>query len=546
MRVTKTNPIPEVEIDQVFFPFYEKDNLMQTLLDDKAFISEDIRKNLKKSIFDDYGYDVYSVFENPENENFVDIDTIYQQRIKDFSNFLINAFTATIQGDFERINSLVTFKESELYKEICEKTPDNLERCKILMDIVGNNNDPDKGKQPLNFGYQGVANQLPQNSSQNGSPRGNDKETQAVGDMNSRIEMVSEFSNAMKDKKQAQDLKNAVTGSRTLDSSEKRQLQEALASMEKEMLSQGSKDAGNIYPRIAQILRGIDWSHFYSLNVGNKNSLINTFKSTKEFESSNLPIDGFRMKKIKRSEQVTRASIFEMAMDDDLFYGKFLNQDLIIKDYLKQRKLSQAFYVLLDVSGSMDGIRSVFSRSVVKELLRRVVKGGAKYFFRAFESRPYELHSATNQEEVEKLDKYFSSVEFNGGGTDIKSAIEVAVNDIKKDKAKFEDIDILVITDGEDSFNLDKKELRGLNMSTFLLNEGWERRFGKFEAEKIKKMTKEQLKNYSSGIKSLVINSDNFEVVNPYEQIKINNALLSNALEVGLGSDEFGRSYYSN
>jgi len=546
MRVTRTNPIPEEEIDKVFFPYYEKDNLLKVLQDDRTFLSKDIRSNLKKSIFDDYGYDVYSLFENPDDKNFVSVDEIYEQRIKDFSNFFINSFGASVQGDFDRINSLANFKDSELYKEICEKTDDNLERCKILMEVIGQNQNQNGGgsnSNSLNFGYQDIANQIQNNNSSGNGGRGN-KQSQNEGDINNKMDLASEFSNALKDPKQAQDLKDALAGSRTLGSGEKDDLGKVIDALKKEMLPNGGKGHGKLFQTITQILKGIDWSHFYAMNIGNKNSAVNTFKSTKEIESSNLPIDGFRMRKIKRSEQVTRASIFEMAMDDDLFYGKFLNQELIVKDYIRQRKISQAFYVLMDVSGSMDGVRKVFARSVVKELLRRVVKEGAKYFFRAFDDRAFELHSATNKEEAEKLDKYLSTVEFDGGGTSIKTAIETAVSDIKKDKAKFEDIDILVLTDGEDSFNLDKEEMKGITLHTFLINEGYDKKFGETTKEKIKKMTKKQLDNFYCGVKSLIVNSDNFEVANPLEQIKLNNALLKSAVDANIKSDEFRHYSY--
>ena len=541
MRLTRTDPIPEVEVDQVFFPFYEKDNLMGVLNNDHTFITEDVRKNIRESIFDDYGYDIYSLFENGEPENFVTLDEIYQQRIKDFSSFSINSFTGTIAGDLERQQSLKAFQESEIYKELIEKTPDSLERCKILMEILGNNKDSQNGNPSLDFGYSQMSQQIPQNSQAPG--RGNPRQgSPQPGNMNTRLEMLSEFSNTVKSKKKAQDLKDALASSRTLTQSEKDKLTKAIEEMERDFVPQGGKGHGDIYQTMAQVLRGIDWSHFYSVNIGNKNSMVNAFNSTKEIESSPLPVDGFRMTKIKRSEQVTRASIADIAIDDDLFFGKFLNQDLMVKDYIRQRKVSQAFYVLVDVSGSMDGIRALFARSTVKELLRRVVSSGAKYFIRAFDNDVFDLHSAVNKQEAEKVDKYLSSISFGGGGTNIQKAVETAVHDIHKDKTKFEDIDILLITDGEDSFRLKKEDMKGITLHTFLLNEGYEKQFGSKEVDKVRKMTKAAFDAYGSNMKYLIANSENFEIINPHNQIKLNNALLGDALELGLASKE-ARTY---
>lgn len=541
MRLTRTNPIPEADIDEVFFPFYEKDNLMKVLENDHTFISEDVRKTIKESVFDDYGYDIYSIFADDDPENFVTLNEIYNQRIKDFSSFMINSFVGTINDDLERQRSLDNFRESELYKEICEKEPDVLQRCKMLMEIIGNNKDSQNSNPPLNFGHQSMASQLPQNQQAPGRGKPGSNSPQP-GDMNSRLDALSEFSNTVKSKKKAKDLKDAIAGSRTLTESEKGKLQKVIEAMEKDFIDHGGKGHGEIYQTMAQVLRGIDWSHFYSVNIGNHNSMVNAFNSTKEIESSPLPVDGFRMTKIKRSEQVTRSAIADIAIDDDLFYGKFLNNDLMVKDYIRQRKVSQAFYVLVDVSGSMDGARAVFARSTVKELLRRVVNSGAKYFIRAFDDEVFDLHSATNKQEAEKVDKYLSGIDFGGGGTNIQLAVETALRDIHKDKTKFEDIDILLITDGEDQFHLKKEEMKGITLHTFLLNEGYDKQFGPKEVEKIRKMTNSQFSAYGSNMKYLIQNSETFEIVNPLNQIKENNALLGDAISVGLTSREL-RAY---
>ncbi len=543
MRLTKTNPIPEEKIDGIFFPYYEKDNLLKALEDETLYISDDVRKNIRKSIFDDYGYDIYSLFTNPDDENFVNLDEIYRERIKDFSSFRIDSFNGTVEGDLERISSLVQFRDSELYQEIAKQSFDNLERCKILMEMIGGGggkNQQNNQGNPLNFGYQGVADQLP---NQGGRPYQSGSRGDKQHSMNDRMNLMSEFANTVKDKKRAKDLKDSIDNSRSISGSEKKNLKDIIDAMAKDFIPQGGRDAGRVFEQLTEVLEGLDWSHFFTMNIGNRSSIVNTFTATKEFESSPLPINGFRMKKIKKSEQITRASIFEMAMDDDVFYGKYLNNDLIIKDYVRQRKLSQAFYVLLDVSGSMEGLRSLFARSVLKELLRRVVQGGAKYFIRPFESSPYDMMSAVNEQEAMKVDNFLSQVNFNGGGTDIKSAIEAAVRDIKKDKTKFEDIDILVITDGEDTFDLNKEELKGINLHTFLLNEGWEKSKGKNEVDKVKKMTKEQLKSYPSGIKSLITNSNSFEFVNPVDEIRECNPMLKLAMDMNITSREISNYY---
>jgi len=520
MRVTKTNPIPEEKINEIFLPYYIKDNLALSLKKGGVNPDEQIRNRIKESIFDDYGFDVFSVFVNPENENFLSLNEVYTNRIKDYSNFLISSFQKTVVEDMERKESLEKFKESELFKIICDKTDDNLERCKFLMEIIGENN---QDKNSLNFGNSSLDdNQI---KTRRSSDDDNKKKTQnSQSSINKRLDLVSEFSNKLLNKTELEKLKKSSKSDKNLEELEKILRSQNLSGKEK----------GSVFNKMTQVIKNLDFSEYYSLNLGNNNSLVNTFTSTVEVESSNLPIDGFRMSKIKKSEQITRASICEMAMDDDLFYGKYLNGDLIIKDYLRKRKISQAFYVLLDVSGSMHFARETFARSVTKELLKRVVSGKAKYFLRMFDESPYSLLSATNKEEAKEIDNLISTQAFSGGGTDIQNAIDTAVRDIKRDKKKFEDIDILLITDGEDSINLKKEDMKGITLHTFLLNENYSKTVEE-DYKKVKQLPESQKRNVN-GIRSLILHSDNFNIVNPVEEMSKNNKLIELAVDMDICS----------
>jgi len=59
---------------------------------------------------------------------------------------------------------------------------------------------------------------------------------------------------------------------------------------------------------------------------------------------------------------------------------------------------------------------------------------------------------------------------YSGGGTRIDNAIDKAIDDIKSDPIAFEKAEIMVITDGEDHINPDKKRLGKIKLHSTVID----------------------------------------------------------------------------
>ncbi len=156
-----------------------------------------------------------------------------------------------------------------------------------------------------------------------------------------------------------------------------------------------------------------------------------------------------------------------LALPDELFYLRFLEGRLL----LYQKVLSQGrgpLYVLLDKSGSMDGMKMIWAKAVALSLYMRAMKEHREFYFRFFDSIPHPLSHVSKRphvSEVLKLIDYIARIK-GSGGTDISKAIITACNDIKRGSVR--DVgDIVLITDGVDriaeqlvSYNLKKANAR--------------------------------------------------------------------------------------
>ncbi len=139
-----------------------------------------------------------------------------------------------------------------------------------------------------------------------------------------------------------------------------------------------------------------------------------------------------------------------LALPDELFYLKFLEGKLL----LYQKVLTQgrgSLYVLLDKSGSMDGLKMTWAKAVALSLYMRAVRERRDFYFRFFDSIPYPLSKVDRRPkagQVIKLIDYIARVK-GSGGTDITRAIITACNDIRSGLVN-EVNDIVLITDGVD------------------------------------------------------------------------------------------------
>ncbi len=154
------------------------------------------------------------------------------------------------------------------------------------------------------------------------------------------------------------------------------------------------------------------------------------------------------------TKSVGRALPRELALPDDLFYAKLVGPGLLAREKLTVRE--GALYVLLDKSGSMEGEKTVWARSVALALLALARRKRARFFLRFFDTRVYDL--VTDERPPQLLEMLLKVV--SNGGTSIDTALRTALEDLhKRDLARLTNT-IVLITDGEDKVTVKKEELQ--------------------------------------------------------------------------------------
>lgn len=223
----------------------------------------------------------------------------------------------------------------------------------------------------------------------------------------------------------------------------------------------------NLIDKIANNLSDKELDIFY---IARKKELIERYKREEVLKSVLCPDDEMTIKNIDKFQELLKIIPTQYAFNDDVFIQKLLKKELLVRDYQSRRLKKQALYLLVDVSGSMDGNKNVYASGVALAFIRQAILEGATYFLRFFDSSPQQLHRITTKEEAEKMAEILVKQPYSGGGTSIQSAIEQAVKDIKADPTNFEKAEIMVITDGEDNVNIKKGELKGIKVHSTVID----------------------------------------------------------------------------
>ncbi len=196
-------------------------------------------------------------------------------------------------------------------------------------------------------------------------------------------------------------------------------------------------------PELIRLARNIEVRKILDIISGIKPWSINIPEKKQKFKHGE--ITGYEIGK-----DIERIVPSILALPDELFYLRLLEGRLL----LYQKMLSQGrgpLYVLLDKSGSMDGIKMTWAKAVALSLYMRAVKEHREFYFRFFDSIPYPLAKVNKRpraNQVLKLIDYIARVR-GSGGTDISKAIITACNDIRTGSVR-EASDIVLITDGVD------------------------------------------------------------------------------------------------
>ncbi|MEM4718116.1 MAG: VWA domain-containing protein [Desulfurococcaceae archaeon] len=143
-----------------------------------------------------------------------------------------------------------------------------------------------------------------------------------------------------------------------------------------------------------------------------------------------------------------------IVLDDDLFYFKLVEGRLLL--YKKSiEEASGPIYILIDKSGSMEGDKMLWAKTLGLALYMRSVKELRELFLRFFDSQPHrmvKLSKGVKIRDVTSLLEYVARIR-NAGGTDITRALLTALSDINK--LGLRDCSIILISDGIDRVSLD-------------------------------------------------------------------------------------------
>jgi uncharacterized protein with von Willebrand factor type A (vWA) domain len=162
-------------------------------------------------------------------------------------------------------------------------------------------------------------------------------------------------------------------------------------------------------------------------------------------------LDGY-----EKGDDLERLVPSELALPTDLFLVRFAERSLLLYRKVVSEDYGP-FYVLLDKSGSMMGMKMLWAKAVALALAQRAARENREFYIRFFDSIPYPpLHipRRVRGRDIVRLLEYVARIRANGG-TDISRAILTAVDDILSSDTRRKPADIILITDGEDRISVE-------------------------------------------------------------------------------------------
>ena len=193
-------------------------------------------------------------------------------------------------------------------------------------------------------------------------------------------------------------------------------------------------------------------------------------KTERNTEQVNYPTDDMEIVPVDDPSQFPDVLPADMALEDETFYRKFVNGELMRPQYFETTDTAKRMYILWDVSPSMGdqmwlpdgemGTRDTWARAVIAGLLVDAVEGRAEYFLRPFSEYPYDVISVFNKTEAEKILYWILDSTTRGNNTDIGAAIAAATRDIRQRQNTDTRMNhLLLISDCRDNGGLTKEKL---------------------------------------------------------------------------------------
>jgi uncharacterized protein YegL len=202
-----------------------------------------------------------------------------------------------------------------------------------------------------------------------------------------------------------------------------------------------NKEDSNTYDRKPGILRFIDT--LTNLNVDLNVLLKIVEKGTEFFNKLNDSPHGTYNSYRITSSILDAIKIPKNFIDDEITEIKMLNRSFIT--FAKKSNID-GYYILLDKSGSMGGEKIMNARAIAFALGLLAKQRKLKFMFRFFDDNVYDRIDKLTLENLAKI----GSVDADGG-----TCISCALNKALEDLRNMKEFVIIIITDGEDEFDIE-------------------------------------------------------------------------------------------
>lgn len=163
-----------------------------------------------------------------------------------------------------------------------------------------------------------------------------------------------------------------------------------------------------------------------------------------------------RKKKDQMEDHAQVTSVDPSEVANDTFDVRMANKNLAVDFNKDEEEGLSHLFILLDVSGSMQGTdlgervsRALAANVITLALLRFAMTGRYKVYVAPFEGRVKhnQVQTATNRAEALDAMRWLGAQNYDGGSTNIESAVLWAYTEVAKD-AKYRKCDVVIITDG--------------------------------------------------------------------------------------------------
>jgi len=202
-----------------------------------------------------------------------------------------------------------------------------------------------------------------------------------------------------------------------------------------------NKEGSNTYDRTPGVLHFIDTITNLKVDL---DVLLNIVKKGTELfnrlnDSPHGTYNSYRI----TSSIMDAVKIPKNFVDDEITEIKMLNGSFIT---FAKKSNTDGYYILLDKSGSMGGEKIMNARAIAFALGLLAKQRRLKFMFRFFDDNVYDRIDKLTLENLAKI----GSVDANGG-----TCISCALNKALEDLRNMKEFVIIIITDGEDEFDIE-------------------------------------------------------------------------------------------